>query len=244
MILHVLPGDAYVETFHETGLEGKLVVFREALIDGDLSGESLQEFWSTRERYLSSAYPENANSYSTDVAAEIEKLLKPGEGDEIDLWFEYELFCSVNYWFCLHLLRDSRAKIYRVAPAVRDEDTKWKGFGRLTANELLACYKERVQLSADDLARGSELWQAFKSGDTEKIRSLGEYGSPAFPYLNELTEAAASMPYGPKQILRQIFDSGESDLISIFPQFSERAGVYGLGDAQVGKFLEEMRSTD
>jgi hypothetical protein len=45
--------------------------------------------------------PENHKPYLSYVADEIEKLLVPGAGDEIDLWFENELFCSVNYWFCL-----------------------------------------------------------------------------------------------------------------------------------------------
>lgn len=242
MILHVLPGDAYVDEFRKTGLEGDIAVFRECLVDGDLSGESLPEFWSTRERFHSSAHPENGNQYPDYVTSEIEKLFKPGEGDEINLWFEYELFCSVNYWFCLHLLRDSKADLYRVAPTVRDEDTKWKGFGQLNADEMLACCGDRTKLSEADLSHGSELWCSFKSGDLRNVRNLGSYRSAAFPYLKEVADAAAGLHEEPKQILRSIIENGDDDIKRIFPKFTERAGVYGFGDSQVESILSELRS--
>jgi hypothetical protein len=127
----------------------------------------LPELWKTRENYLSTSYPESDKSYTRDVAEEIEKLLVPGAGDEIYLWFEYELFCSVNYWFCLYLLRDSFAAVCRVSPTVRDEETRWRGFGRLNSEDLLECWNDRVRLSAKDIQQGNELWQAFKT-----IRSL------------------------------------------------------------------------
>ena len=242
MILHVLPGDAYVDEFRKAGLEGDVAIFRESLVDGDLSGESLPEFWSTRERYHASADPKNGISYRHYVTSEIEKIFAPGAGDEINLWFEYELFCSVNYWFCLHQLRNSEADIYRVAPTVRDEDTKWKGFGQLTSDEMLACYGDRAKLSQADLSRGSELWCSFKSGDLRNVRNLGSYRSAAFPYLKEVADAAAGLHEKPKQILRSILEVGEDDIKQIFPKFTERAGVYGFGDSQVERILSELRS--
>src|SRR4051794_25870098 len=155
MILHILPGDAYIDSFRGTGLKGAVAIFREALVEGDLRGSSISEFWKTREAFhWKDRQESDLPSYHQYVAAEIEKLLRSGTGDEINLWFEYELFCSVNYWFCLHLLRDSSATIYRIAPTVRNDEIRWKGFAQVGSEELLECWKERVQLSSESVELG------------------------------------------------------------------------------------------
>jgi hypothetical protein len=240
MILHVLPGDAYIDAFGGTGLEGETAIFREALVEGDLWGPSLPEFWKTRESHHSSDQQEDLPSYQGHVAAEIEKLLKPGAGDDIDLWFEYELFCNVNYWFCLYLLRDSFSTIYRVAPIVRTEETRWQGFGQLNSDELLQCWKEKTRLTSEDIELGTELWEAFKTGSDYRLRKLGISESAAFPFLKEVSDAAAELKSRPREILNDISSSGETDFKKIFSEFGKRAGVYGFGDSQVRKLMEDL----
>jgi hypothetical protein len=241
MKLHVLPGDAYLEAFRGTDLQGDLAVFRECLIEGELWGPSLPELWKTRENYLSTSYPESDKSYTRDVADEIEKLLVPGAGDEIYLWFEYELFCSVNYWFCLYLLRDSFATVYRVSPTVRDEETRWRGFGRLNSEDLLECWNDRVRLSAKDIQQGYELWQAFRTKNDARLGLLGSYGSEAFPYMKEVAAAAAEIETRPKDILTDISAHSNAEFHEVFSEFAKRAGVYGFGDVQVKKLLDEIK---
>ena len=58
MIYHVLPGDALVETFEKTNIEGEIIVCRECLIEGDWQAESLEDFWQLRENYLSKTLSE------------------------------------------------------------------------------------------------------------------------------------------------------------------------------------------
>jgi hypothetical protein len=240
MKLHVLPGDAYLEAFRGTGLEGQIAVFRECLVEGDLRGETLTELWEIRNEYLSTNYPDLKKSYRRDVAGEIEKLLVPDAGDEIFLWFEYELFCSVNYWFCVNMLRDSHAAVYRVAPTVREGDDVWKGFGRLSSDDLLRCWETRVKLSKEELEHGAELWQAFKAGKGDRLRALGEIESPAFPLLKEVAIAGAELDTRPRRLLADISSNGGRDFGEVLAEFADRAGVYGFGDAQVRKLLNDI----
>jgi hypothetical protein len=242
MILHVLPGDAYIDSFVGTGLEGETAIFREALIEGDLWGPSLPEFWKTRENYHSKDQREDLPSYQNHVAAEIEKLLKPGAGDEIHLWFEYELFCNVNYWFCLYLLRDSFATIYRVAPTVLTEDDRWQGFGQLESDELLKCWKQKTKLTTEDIELGSDLWQAFKTGNDYRLKKLSKTGSNAFPYLNEVAGAAAEIGEKPKELVRSLFSKVGENFSELFSEFRQQAGVYGFGNSQVKRLLDEVKS--
>lgn len=238
MIIHILPGDAYVDTFRETGIEGEVGIFRECFVEGDLSGDILPELWQSRESFLSGVYTDPEKSYPDYVVSEIKKFSVAKTGDEVNLWFEYELFCSVNFWFCLHLLKDSGADIYRVAPTVRDDKTKWRGFGRLDAQEMIACWNDRVKLTSEDVKLGSELWLAFKAGDFDRLRKLGS--NDAFPYLKEVTEAAAELETRPKEVVQEIITEGSTDFNEIFPQFARRAGVYGLGDVQVKRIVDSI----
>jgi len=52
MNFHILNGDSLAQTFAETGIAGEVIVFREALIDGDLSGNNLHQFWKGRARCI------------------------------------------------------------------------------------------------------------------------------------------------------------------------------------------------
>jgi hypothetical protein len=70
---------------------------------------------------------------------------------------------------------------------------------------------------------------------------LGEEDSPAFPYLAEVTQAAAELDTKPADILRDILSAGHVDLKSVFPLFARAAGVYGFGDTQVKRLMEQVK---
>src|SRR5687767_11589732 len=157
MNVHVLPGDAQLAEFKKTGLDGEVVVCREALVDGDVRAGSLEEFWKVREAFF--APGENRPGYRETVVAEFEKLLDLPASAKVNLWFEYELFCHVNMWFCVWLLRESKAEIFRVAPIFQRKDDVWNGFGRMTADQLKECYDERLKFTDGDIALGADLWR-------------------------------------------------------------------------------------
>jgi hypothetical protein len=240
MIFHVLPGDAIAETFRTADINGKIITCRECLVDGDLGGDSLDEFWNTRADFISSTYGGNREEYFDNVAAELTKLRSSNAGDEVNLWFEYELFCQTNYWFVLSLLRGTEADVFRVSPIVRDDADKWKGFGRLSAKDLELCYAARIPLTGWDIEHGSALWQAFRENDADQLRNLTQTESGAFPMLTETIEAAIAKDERPQAILSEIIEEGTQGFDEVFRKFSDRAGVYGYGDTQVKRLLENL----
>lgn len=240
MIYHVLPGDAQVEEFRKTGLEGEMIVFREVMVVGPIDAENIDEFWDQRARFILAEYGEDVIDYHEKVADRIAKLVDVSDGAEVNLWFEYELFCSVNMWLCLYLLKDSQTNIFRVAPLNAAPDDVWKGFGRHTAEDLKACFETRNQFAGEDVAKGSELWDAFRKRDSARLLELGEYRSQCFPFLKEVCEAAAEIETRPAKLIRELKAEGFDDLESVFPEFQNRAGVYGFGDLQVEKLLERL----
>jgi hypothetical protein len=240
MNYHILPGDSLVETFEKTRIKGEIVVCRECLIEGDLSAKNLEEFWKVRENYLTKNFPQEENSYAENVRGEFEKLLTVSAGDEVNLWFEYELFCQTNLWFCLSLLSGKDIEIYRVAPVVRNETDLWKGFGGLSANDLEKCFGQRVGLSKDDVRFGKSLWELFVSRDFQSLDFTELDRQKKFPYLKKVCQAAAEIETRPKEKLREIIAGGEIDFGKVFQKFAETEGVYGFGDSQVKKIYDSL----
>ncbi len=237
MKLHVMPGDSLTERFKQTGIEGEIAVCRECLIDGDVKAETLDEFWAVRGSFLGKAYGETEPSYLENVGAELKKLQDLDPGDEVNLWFEHELFCQANLWFCLSLLAETKANVYRVEPVNADV---WKGFGNLEAAELTACFSDRKRLSPADIELGGNLWRAYQKSDHAELLGLSKTGSDRFPYLEEVCLAETEKATRPLQVLAEIKQTGVSEFPEIFVEFSKRASVYGFGDSQVKRLLQEI----
>lgn len=240
MKVHVLPGDSLVETFRKTAIEGETIVCRECLMEGDLAAENLNDFWRVREKYLSENYPSADNFYRKNVESELKKLQSVSDGDEINLWFEYELFCQVNLWFCLWLIWDKDVDICRVAPTVRNENNLWKGFGGLDAEDLEICFKQKQKFSKTDINLGKNLWKAFCFKDVQELNYLGNEKSECFPHLKDVCQAAVELQSRPEKKLRELISEGETDFHRIFQKFSQTEGVYGFGDAQVKKIYDRI----
>ncbi|HEY8563100.1 MAG TPA: hypothetical protein VIL74_22170 [Pyrinomonadaceae bacterium] len=241
MKIHVLPGDALADDFRKTAIGGETIVCRECLVEGAVRAENLEEFWRVRARFIEKTYGGGEEEYSRRVKGEFEMLQNhAGREAEINLWFEYELFCQVNLWFCLYLLRESEAKIFRVAPVVREGGDIWKGFGGLAAADLEKCYARRAAFSKNEISLGAELWTAFQNADHEKLERLSVYESESLPFLTEVCRAEIEKRARPRRVLEKIIAEGKTDFAEIFPAFSARAGVYGFGDAQVKRILDEI----
>lgn len=242
MIYHVLPGDSVVKEFADSGIGGEVIVCREAFISGPIDAEELGAFWDQRARFILGEYGEDEIEYHEKVAAGLNRLTELDSDDEVNLWFEYELFCSVNMWFCLSLLRETGATAYRVEPIGLDEAERWDGFGRFDADDLKACFELRTEFSADEIQLGASLWDAYRKGDHRAVADLAMTESECFPHLKEVAAAAAVQDIEPIETLKAITAAGETDFAKIFAEFKKRAGVYGYGDAQVLTLLERLHS--
>jgi len=234
MKYHVLPGDALFGRFSETEIDGEIIVCRECLIDGDTQADNLEDFWNVRANFIETAY--GANDYREKVIGEFEKLRNLPEESEINLWFEYDLFCQVNMWFCLALLQNKKVKIFRVAPIIKNKTDIWKGFGKLENEDLEKCYAERIEFSETDVQLDAKLWKAFQHKDWKDLKTLGAKESECFPKLAEVCAAAIEIETRPQETLRKI-TANETDFKNIFAEFSANEGVYGFGDAQIKRVL-------
>ncbi|MCB0841143.1 MAG: DUF1835 domain-containing protein, partial [Bacteroidetes bacterium] len=189
MIYNILNGDSLAYSFPETNIEGEMIIVREALIDGELSGDNLYDFWQSRARYLGVTEVE----YNHSVVKEFEKIMNAPDNSEFNLWFEYDLFCQVNMWFVFSIINSLpiRKKVFAVYTSYLDKTSKqfWNGFGRANSHELNVCYADRIPLSEANIHFGEELWKAYKNGNLDRLTHLSMHQSFAFPYLQEVVKA-------------------------------------------------------
>jgi len=246
MTYHILNGDALTDRFVATGLTGEVIVAREAFVAGDLSGETLQDFWEVRARNWNEPF----EKYKTKVVDEYEQILKAPSGSEFNLWFEYDLFCQVNLWFILHLLYSSGTSrnVYAVYSSHLSEDDPnfWSAFGPATSDDLNTCFTQRITLSESDIQFGSELWLAYKNADFQKLTELAKQPKPAFPYLQKVVEAHIARfpqngePGRPEKVIREILNYNSQDFNAVFTEFQKREGIYGFGDTQVKQLYDKV----
>jgi hypothetical protein len=240
---HILTGDSLAGTFRRTNLDGNIIVSRECLIDGPVSDDDPEAFWKKRSEYIRNAFNADVNEYLSNVKSEFDKINDIGSDDEVNLWFENDLFCQANMWFTIMLLnRNGITNVYRVSPLIRNAN-KWEGFGRHTAGDLVQCYEKHQLLKKGDFKLGENLWDAYRREDIVALALLSKSLSPCFPYLEEVCKAEMERKRNarPRKVLEDLLAKGYTDFSDIFTQFSQTEGIYGYGDMQVGNMLKEIR---
>jgi hypothetical protein len=246
MIYNILNGDSLAHSFPDAKIEGDIIVVREALMDGDLSGDNLNDFWRSRARYHGSTEAE----YHSGVAKEFEKMINAPDNTEFNLWFEYDLFCQVNMWFVISLINglSIKKKVYAVSTSYLDRNDKqfWNGFGQATSSELKICFAERIPLKENDLQFGQDLWMAYKGNHLEELIRLAKNQSPAFPYLQEVVKAHVErFPKDgtegrPERVLQEITKNISTDFHQVFKEFWSRESIYGFGDTQLKELYDKV----
>lgn len=244
---HILNGDALKEQFPKS-IQGKIIVAREALVDGNVEGKSLEEFYETRATFISSHYAGySKENYFEKTVSEFEKIQAIPSEVDINLWFEDDLFCQVNFWFVVYLLNKNGQKnsIFLVRPK---EHTQY-GFGGLDESELISIYENRLSIGQNELHKIALLWEHYKNNDTEKllqtVKELGKnyaFMLPAidahlqrFPSEGKLDRPTASLI----QIMNEL---KSEEFAPVFREFSKRESIYGFGDLQVRRLFDEVKN--
>lgn len=243
MQIHILTGDGLANYFRYASIDGSVIVSRECLIDGDVGGNDLKDFWATRANFIADTYKDSTTNYLEKVASEYEKIFFLSAEDEVNLWFEYDLFCQVNMWFTISLLHLANLKnIYRISPQVRENESPWRGFANADSEELQQCFTQRIKFEEKDLILGTNLWEAYQSNHLIKLQEYAQTQSDCFPYLKEICEAevARKEQNEPQKFVEKLMLGRMTNFGDIFSHFSKQRAIYGLGDLQVKQIYEKI----
>jgi len=208
-MIHILNGDSLASQFPES-IPGEKIIFWEALINGQVKADSLEEFWITRSRFINENYPDVSDlDYLKLSIPEFEKILRMPSDSKIYCWFEEDLFCQVNLWFVLNLLQNHPGEVYLVLPCT---DSPFH-FSRLNEQELIESFESKAQFINEKERRILEnLWANFQNEEVFEALKISENFKERFPFLKPAVEAWRDMipvgdyPGKPKATLLEIRD--------------------------------------
>lgn len=240
--VHVLNGDSLLHQFPES-VDGERLVMRECLIEGPVNGPSLDTFYKDRIAFLKFEYKATEKAYQTGTIEEFEKLAELADGDEINLWFEQDLFCQTNLWFlCAYLILYKKSNpLYLIMPRTFSS----YGFGALHSDELRALYDQRKPFL--HLKEFAALWEFYRFGKTKDLWELTLNLSNDYSFLKETVQAHLdririkdSLGRPTESLIRIIKDLNTTEFGPVFKEFCSREGIYGYGDTQVKNFYNEI----
>ena len=244
MDYHILNGDLLLERF-PVQISGERIVARECLIDGTVKGDGLEELFSNRAQFLQINYGIDKTDYHDKTVSEFEKLKSIQEESNINLWFEEDLFCQVNMWFIIHLLKEYEisADVYIVCP----KDSLRHGFSGLNNEQLEQIYNHRIMIADQELESFIQLWKLFQQHNLSEMETVVERLNAKFSFIRPAYNAyvesipnSSSLGRPMDSLLEIIKEKQTTEFNKIFPEFCNRNYIYGFGDLQVKRFLSEV----
>lgn len=243
-IYHILNGDALKEQFPKK-IEGEIIVARECLVDGKVESEGLEGLFEVRAQFISENYNGSVSDYYTQTVSEFEKIKNIPAKSEVNLWFEDDLFCQVNFWFVAHLIFHhlKEVEVFLVRPEVHTSF----GFGGLSQDELAQVLRDKVMLK--ELDKIASLWNYYKNDEQERLLKVVNDLKDAYPFMVTAVKAhieripTKESPGRPTQVLIQIMrELKTTEFAPVFREFNKRESIYGFGDLQVKKLFDKINS--
>ena len=237
-IFNITNGDCLAGQLKETTISGEMIICREALVAGSLQAENLDVFWKARSEFIAENYGDTKEDYYRKVVSECNKMMQIPEDSEVYLWFEDDLFCQVNMWFCLTLIpKDKNINIYRIFPK-ESKENQWKGFSDSDRFDLEEALTSKVLFKQKDLELGLNLWEAYQSNRQNKLKQLSEIQSYCFHFLPELI--ATYQNINPEVFIQNLIQNGITDFSEVFEKFRDELGIFGFGDLQVKLIYDKV----
>jgi len=242
MSTHILNGDALFSRF-PIQISGDIIIFRECLIEGPIEEQDIESFLYIREAYLSERYPDANLSYIDDVKPQLVKIENIDRTSEVNLWFEDDLFCQLNMWYILsRLVRNKhQGAIYIVRPQT---DLRF-GYGACNESELVKCLHSKQLLTHDSISIVSGIWCSHREKNKEELIKSKNVLSTVFPFISEAIQALLDHDYVEQSLVvktlkKIIKEKNSKELREVFPAFSKQMAIYGLGDLQVQRLIDEI----
>ena len=241
-LYHLLNGDALKEQF-PANITGKTIVFRECLVDGPVEAKVESTFFEKRILFLSQHYGAKGREEYNDVfLTELEKLNAIPKASPLFLWFEDDLFCQVNLWYCLH-------KLYKIGKTssiflVRPLTFSPYSFGGLNEKELEQCFKEAIPLT--DLTLWKTLWEAYQNNEVKQLTKIAE--DLAYPFVQNAVQAHCERlptkghlgrPLERLKAIQHVLNTLHFG--TIYQEFQRTEAHYGYGDLTVKRLWQELQ---
>jgi hypothetical protein len=221
------------------------MVWRDVLVQGPLFYQVDSElFWDMRAQFMEMAFDVKLSEYKKKILFEFNKLRR-FSGDEIVLWFEYDLFCQVNLVALLsYILRNKKyVKVSLVCVGDYPGFDYRVGLGQIPTSDYVDLFEKRDHLEKKDMLLADKAWMLFCGMQLKDLKGLE---SNKLKYLKDAIVSARQLfakNGGHSALEKEIIDlSKQSDLTheQIIGQLLKNHSELGFGDLQYEYLLRVL----
>lgn len=246
--LHITNGDSLTNYLKELGFEDDIVTWREMLCEGPtIPLIDSDEFYSIRKDFLKTNYGVEHSDYDLKTSISILETIE--NYSEINLWFEYDLFCHINLIAVISLLHQKEIKkaIYLICSGRVNGETELKGLSELNPQQLKNHFENKILLNETDLDLAVSLWRIYCGKDHNIFKPYIVENS-SFEYLTNCLKAHLKRFPNQKNglctleenILKLIKEKDIKSKHHLLGNCLSHQGFYGFGDTQYKRMIEKL----
>lgn len=246
--LHITNGNILTDYLRELGFKNDILTWQEMLCEGPtISKIDSEEFFEIRADFLKSYYDIEVDT--NELKEELSKLDDVEKYDEINLWFEYDLFCHINLIGVLNLLHQKEIEkpLYLICSGRVEGEKSLKGLGELNPDQIERHYKDKVLLSQDDKDLAIALWRTYCGKDHNILKPYIVTNSN-FRYMSNCLKAhlkryphqKSGLSVLEDNILRLIRDNQINSEHHLMGYCLNYQGFYGYGDLQMKRLIDKL----
>ncbi|WP_299128354.1 DUF1835 domain-containing protein [uncultured Winogradskyella sp.] len=247
-VLHITNGGVLTEYLKELNFTGDILTWQEMLSEGPTIPKiDSDEFFDIRRKFLLDYYDIEVDSY--ELKKELSKLDDTDKYSEINLWFEYDLFCHINLLGVINLLHQKEIDkpLYLICSGRVEGEKNLKGLAELSAGQLKKHYKNKVLLTKEDIELCIALWRTYCGSDHNILKPYIVKKS-SFKYMTNCLKAHlkrfphqdSGLSVLEDNILRLVRDHTIKSKHHLLGYSLNYQGYYGFGDIQHKRLINRL----
>jgi hypothetical protein len=252
-ILHITNGDNTTNYLKKLKFSGEFITWREMLCEGKTTTDVGSEaFWKNRFDFFKTSYKVSKHKFIEYTLKEYRSLCNKKNQKEIVLWFEYDLFCQINMIAVLSWLKRYRKgyQISLVCSGNFGNSKKMYALPELNEKQIQNHFKNRIELSQDDIEYADYIWQLYCSDSPLRLETIYKFNTNSpFKYLATAIEAHLkrfpSINNGlnavENSILETVLQKKPKSKNQLITQLLKDENIYGFGDLQYENKINELK---
>jgi hypothetical protein len=247
-ILHITNGNALTDYLRELNFTEDILTWQEMLCEGPtIPAIDSEAFFEIRSKFLKTHY--NIEVNTNELKSELSKLDDAEKYTEINLWFEYDLFCHINLIGLINLLhqKEINKPLFLICSGRVEGEKNLKGLGELKPDQIKAHYRDKVLLTKEDIELCIALWRTYCGTDHNILKPYIVTKS-SFKYMTNCLKAhlkrfphqKSGLSVLEDNILRLVRDNDIKSKHHLLGYSLNYQGYYGFGDTQMKRIIDKL----
>ncbi|MBU2920214.1 DUF1835 domain-containing protein [Winogradskyella psychrotolerans] len=246
--LHITNGNSLTDYLRELDFTEDILTWQEMLCEGPTIPKiDSEDFFNLRSEFLKEYYDIEVDS--KELQKELSKLDNTEAYTEINLWFEYDLFCHINLLGVINLLHQKNIKkpLYLICSGRVKGEKSLKALAELNPEQLKTHYENKVLLTQDDIDLAIALWRTYCGKDHNILKPYIVTNS-SFKYMSNCLKAhlkrfphqQSGLNVLEDNILRLVRDNDIKSEHHLLGYSLNYQGYYGYGDTQLKRLINKL----